>query len=158
MDPSDLLLIAHQLASGLVGSRRGRPRQAEKPNYAGQSALPTTPCFTHSPVAGPIWWPAAPSNIAAKALGNRPIGHLTMEKLASDVHHRRDWPSFRSGSRTSRPLLCACSGCVTGLTMTPCPCSSVPWSFSGLRKPTMPFRVSTRLPVLSERPLPCSCY
>ena len=29
MDPSDLLLIAHQLASGLVGSRRGRPRQAE---------------------------------------------------------------------------------------------------------------------------------
>ncbi len=29
MDPADLLLIAHQLAIGVVGNRRGRPRQAE---------------------------------------------------------------------------------------------------------------------------------
>ena len=29
MAPDDLLLIAHQLASGVVGNRRGRPRQAE---------------------------------------------------------------------------------------------------------------------------------
>ena len=29
MDPDDLLLIAHQLATGVVGNRRGRPRQAE---------------------------------------------------------------------------------------------------------------------------------
>lgn len=29
MAPSDLLLIAHQLAIGVVGNRRGRPRQAE---------------------------------------------------------------------------------------------------------------------------------
>ncbi len=29
MDPADLLLIAHQLAIGVVGNRRGHPRQAE---------------------------------------------------------------------------------------------------------------------------------